>query len=68
MVSITTAKRLTGAAEIADEEFTKWEQYLAKANAKADRLDDDPSREDELHDLCVEMDRHWQSPIAQRRS
>ena len=25
------AKRLTGAAEIADEEFTKWEQYLAES-------------------------------------
>ena len=55
------AKRMIGSADAADKEFERWEKYLTGANAKAEELEDDPAREDDLHDLCVEIDRHWQS-------
>jgi hypothetical protein len=55
------AKEMVAAVEEADKEFAKWSKFLADANDEAAILDEDPSRQDELHNLCVTIDRHWQS-------
>ncbi len=55
------AKERIAVAEKADKEFDKWAKILSDANDKASEMDGDPSREGELHDLCVTIDRHWQS-------
>lgn len=55
------AKQMMPSAEAADEDYAHWEKILSETNEKAAALDGEPSREDELHDLCVVLDRHWQS-------
>lgn len=55
------AKQMVEAVKEADREFAKWSKLLAEANDKAVILDEDASRQDDLHNLCITIDRHWQS-------
>jgi hypothetical protein len=56
------AKRMTKLAVAKDKEFVKWATFLTERNKEIDEIFKDPSRDDdEAHDLCVEVDRHWQS-------
>src|SRR4051812_46789176 len=51
------AKQMVPAAEAADKEFTKWARILSDANEAVDAMQGDRGREDEMHDLCVTIDR-----------
>jgi hypothetical protein len=60
-VYYTQAFALAEAAKAADAVFSKWQEFVRDTNERIDSLSGDASREDEVHDLCVELDRHWQS-------
>ncbi len=56
------AKKEAAKAAGDDKEFAKWQDYVRRTNESIDQILADDSRNDEeAHDLCVELDRHWQS-------
>jgi hypothetical protein len=60
---------LADAASSAEAEFSKWQGYVQETNAEIDPLieerDDDEESNyeltDKIHDLCVVLNRHWES-------
>jgi hypothetical protein len=56
------AASLAEIAKLADAEFAKWQSVIQDTNSRIDEIiDRNPEMDDEAHDLCVVLDRDWQS-------